>query len=301
MSYEVNLLVMDAKSRLQLLLGTARPFVAGKVRDTIRNKVAIRRARKLVPTSPSTSLGLNVGLRPLPNKEWLDHNREDVLAFARGLSKGAVNAYGVETWRIGESASEFIEKSPNVEMRGVLEVSRMHHWPAYALASLLQPDGGWAELLMKEIDTMRTLHRAGHGHYWAVAMDVGIRVHNMLLATDWLCQIDPGVADSEKGHAFERRVAAFAIDHAIMIDAMIETSGGMATSHLLGDLLGLISVGSYVKGDDEVVSRGKRATRRMGEEMNKQILDDGMSFEASTAYHRHVVDILVQAAAVLQG
>ena len=67
----------------------------------------------------------------------------------------------------------------------------------------------------------------------------------------------------------------------------------MATSHLLGDLMGLIAVDVYAGRHPEHLGW-------LAHEVLTQILDDGMSFEASTAYHRQVVDLLVPTVTLLQ-
>ena len=281
---------MDAITRFRLLAGAARPFLIGKLRDTMKRPFAMRQARSRVPTTASTLLGLNIGLRPLPSESWRETYGEDVLAFAQNVWKGAIEAYGIDSWQIGDDLNM-------TEQRGTLELARMHHWPAYALAATLSEEP-WRDRLVQEIDAFRDRYPAFTGPLWSVAMDSALRVHNMLLAVDWLMQIDAAFFESEQGHAFVRRVAAFAIDHALAIEAMLETAGGMATSHLLGDLLGLIAVGAYVVGDDNIRQRGLWARERLVAEVNAQVLPDGMSFEASTGYHRHVVDIVIHALAL---
>jgi hypothetical protein len=285
MFHEVNLSVMDAVTRIRLLFGAARPFVIGKAKDAVRRRLAIRQARKILPTPTSDTMRLRSGLRPLPSAAWLAKHQQDVVDLALHMSRGEMQAYGVETWYMDGSGDV-------VEERGRLEVARMHQWPAYALAS--GGDGAvWRERLVEEIETFHDRNPPLRGPYWDVAMDVGIRVHNMLLAVDWLMQLHQEFGESEFGETFKRRVTAMAVDHAVAIDAMLETAGGMSTSHLLGDLLGLIAVSAYVDGDAEIAERGRRAQERLMGELHRQVLNDGMSFEASTAYHRHVVDILL--------
>lgn len=153
----------------------------------------------------------------------------------------------------------------DVDPRIMLERARMHVWATGVSGHELQR---W----MHEHPTSDTT-------MWAVGMDVGIRLHNLCLACS-LCN-----ADRTPYHQA-------IIVHARWLNEHLETAGGMATSHLLGGLLGMIAAAVCVQ-DAWIQERGVEAARTMANEVSKQILPDGMSFEASTAYHRHVADILV--------
>jgi hypothetical protein len=120
-------------------------------------------------------------------------------------------------------------------------------------------------------------------------MDCGIRLVNILTAWDWFGQL--GHSDDE----LDRTIAVIVAEHDIVINATLETSGGMGTSHLLGGLLGLLAVEAFrVHRPSSVVYR-QSLVGMFTQAVERQILADGMSFEASTGYHRQVVDILVHA------
>lgn len=155
----------------------------------------------------------------------------------------------------------------DVDPRVVLETARMHDWVH-----------GISE---HELDSWQQAHPVMDATMWAVAMDVGIRLHNLALG----CRMS--------GNCSATHHAAICV-HAAWVWEHLETSGGMATSHLLGGLLGIVSAAATVS-DSGVIDLGEEAARMLRAEIVHQILQDGMSFEASTGYHRHVVDILVWA------
>lgn len=155
--------------------------------------------------------------------------------------------------------------SSSIDPRILLERARMHAWATGVPGCDLQR---W----MHEHPTSDTT-------MWAVGMDVGIRLHNLCLACS-LCETDRT--------PYHQAI----IVHARWLNEHLETAGGMATSHLLGGLLGMIAAAVYVQ-DAWIQEHGVKAAHTMVDEVAKQVLPDGMSFEASTAYHRHVADILV--------
>lgn len=287
--YEVNLWTMDVQTRLRLLIGPVRPFIAGKVRDVLRSKIRLLLLSTRVPFAGKTAMTLNRNVVVIPSQQWLKLHGKDVVAFARLAAKGIVQAYGIDSWHIGNSFSQIRD------FRGVLELARMHHWCAYALAAHIekQDPSQWYLKFRDEVHEFFQKYPAPRGEFWSVAMDVGIRVHSLLAAYDWFSQA--GFFDPE----LEQIVAGLASDHGYVIDARLERAGGMSTSHYLGNLLGLLTIGAYLDGDNHLKNLAEVAASEIREQIESQILDDGMSFEASTAYHRHVVDILVRATRVL--
>lgn len=152
-----------------------------------------------------------------------------------------------------------------LDPRVQLEQARNHSWI-----------GGVTE---EELQHWMLQHPTSDTSMWAVGMDVGIRLHN-------LCIGSVNVQGTREAH----RNAI--VVHARWLWDHLETSGGMATSHLLGGLLGMVAAAAYVQ-DPWLENHGIKAAAMLSKEIQSQILPDGMSFEASTAYHRHVADIFV--------
>ncbi len=166
------------------------------------------------------------------------------------------------------------------------ELSRMHHWMSLAL------DKTYHRELRNQIVDVLAHNPPGYGLQWAFPMGVGMRSFCMLTALDWMRQ------NGTHDEALERLVAASAVDHARFLMYTAEWSGGMRTSHYIGCLFGLLAAGVYVDSDESV------QWLRMGldgleEELQVQFGADGMNFEASTGYHKHVIDFYVQATTLL--
>lgn len=160
--------------------------------------------------------------------------------------------------------------SSELDPRIVLEASRMHEW--------------YCGLSVQDVVQWAQRHPTTDTSMWAVSMDVGLRLHNMICGLERGPDAETWMVDRELVHIVEQ--------HVHWIWRNLETAGGMATSHLLGGLLGVIAAAA-TSGNQLLHQRGITAARMIVDETSKQFLADGMNFEASTAYHRHVTDILV--------
>ncbi len=224
-----------------------------------------------------------------PSTAWIGSHGADVLAFARAMRDGRPGLPQIASWHIADP------DPAGVDVRIVHELSRMHHWCAYALAAHVEsaaaPD--WCELLALEIAAFATTWPAEQGTHWAFPMGTGIRAYSMLVAFDWARRTGWVNADAE------RRVAALAIDHAESLWVRRERRGGLSTSHYAANLLGLLAVARYLPHEPRATQWGTFAACELRRELQRQILDDGMANEASTGYHRQVADIFVHARGLL--
>ncbi|MBK7575955.1 MAG: heparinase II/III family protein [Ignavibacteria bacterium] len=279
---------MNIPWRVRILLGPMRPFVVRKVRDALRERFLVRMLRRQLPTHVHEGRSLRTGVTPLPSASWFAAHSSDVLAFASSMRMGVVGAYGIGHWRVGDP------DPTGVDTRSVHELSRMHHWCAYALAAHIDREhrDEWCDLLFDEISTFMRTTPAEHGIHWQFPMGTGIRLHSMLVAWDWARR--SGWEHAEGEH----RVAAYAVDHARSVVARRESRGGLSTSHYAANLLGIRAAGIYLVGEPAAAHWSDLAANELSKELYRQILPDGMANEGSTGYHRQVTDLFVQAAAL---
>lgn len=266
-----------------------RPFLVRKLADRLREISVRRRARQALPTVPSEGRSLRVNLVPLPSPEWFSANGPGVMAFARRMRAGDVGAYGIDRWSIGQPDPE------GVDVRSVHELSRMHHWCAYALAAHIDGENSdkWCQSLEQEIADFVRSYPPGTGTHWAFPMGTGIRLHSMLVAWDWARRTGWSSVDGD------RLVAATAIDHAVLTFAERESRGGLSTSHYAANLLGVLAASMYVHPHPAAERWRRVCVSELQKEITRQILADGMANEASTGYHRQVIDTFVHAAQLL--
>ncbi len=282
---------MNFSWTLRILRGPMRPFLVGKVLHRLREIAETRRALSQIPTALSEGRSVRSNIVPLPSAQWFAANGNAVLSFARRMRSGRVDAYGISRWMVGD------EDPAGVDVRSVHELSRMHHWCAYALAAHLDPENrdAWCEHLEQEIQTFASSYPIATSVHWRFPMGTGIRLHSMLVAWDWACRSGWESPDGD------RLVAAAAIDHALLTGAQRESRGGLSTSHYAANLLGVLAAGCYVVGHPKAERWKKLATRELCHEIIRQILPDGMANEGSTGYHRQVTDTFLQAMMICKG
>ena len=282
---------MNLSWTLRILRGPMGPFLVGKVLHRLREIVETRRALYQMPTALSEGRSVRSNIVPLPSAQWFAVNGNAVLSFARRMRSGRVDAYGVGRWMVGD------DDPAEVDVRSVHELSRMHHWCAYALAAHLDRENrdAWCELLEREIQTFSASYPISTSVHWQFPMGTGIRLHSMLVAWDWARRSGWESPDGD------RLVAATAIDHALLTFAQRESRGGLSTSHYAANLLGVLAAGCYVTGHPKVDHWKKLAIRELCREIMRQILPDGMANEGSTGYHRQVTDTFLQAMLICKG
>ena len=279
---------MDLLWKLRLLAGPMRPFIAGKLADVVKH--AVGRFRNSMNDRTLLHEGLHTSQKvfPLPSQQWFEHNSQKMIAFASNMRAGKVQAYGIDSWHVGDVDPD------NVDVRSVHELSRMHHWCAYALAAHIEPhkQAEWAHCFETEVKQfIRSYDRKSI--HWIFPMGVALRVFSMLVAWDWIRRT--GYEDAD----LDRLIAAQALEHGMQVYVNRESRGGLSTSHYSANLLGLLAVHAYVRESRGYQVRGSFVVKEIEREISRQILNDGMVQEASTSYHRHVVDLFTMMGVLL--
>ena len=279
---------MNHQWNIRLLTGPLRPFLMRKVIDALRERILAVSLRAL-PTSADVDRTIAQGVAPFPSSTWMQRHAEDVRDFASSMRDGRPAVPGIDAWSVDSRDPD------NVDVRCIHELSRMHHWCAYALVAHIDAEHAhaWCDLLAAEITAFAATWPAERGTHWAFPMGTALRAYSMLAALDWARRTGWGNPE------VERRVAAMAIDHATSVWVRRERRGGLSTSHYAANLLGVLAVARYIPDAPQSPTWEAFAARELCSELRRHILDDGMTDEASTGYHRQIVDIFVHARALL--
>lgn len=273
-------------TRLRLLTGSVRPFLWGKLYDAVAVRLAAAAAKRSIPVERDPQRILKADVFPLPSEGWCQSHGPRVIAFAERSVAGIVDAYGITQWLPTQA------DPPAPDIRCVHELSRLHPVCAMALAAHLDPQRRdyWLETAERTIVDFLGRWPANHGVHWLFPMGISLRIVSIVVAVSWM-----RAAGWNHGGAAER-IAAGIVEHAIMVAARREHSGGMTTSHYLANMLGLLAAGCALTGDDRANLWRTEAWKALSGERIRQILADGFTNEASSGYHRQVTDILMVAA-----
>lgn len=133
-----------------------------------------------------------------------------------------------------------------------------------------------------------------YGVNWTSAMDVAIRVANMLFAYD-LFRRHGATFDAE----FEGVLQRTASDHAQYVLQFLEWNDELHGNHYLANLAGLLFAAAYLPSTRETDGWLAFAIRELLSETALQFNSEGSNFEGSTAYHRLSAEMVAYAAALM--
>ena len=178
---------------------------------------------------------------------------------------------------------QLIDKTKNADIKNCWELGRLQHLPQIALSARVSNK---SEILIVEfknqvIDFI-TSNPIGMGVQWACAMDVGIRVSNMLVAFDIFKQTDSNNKLDEK---FVSILADSIYQHGVFLWNNLEYKEGAAGNHYLFNLVGLLFISNYLSKSETTESWREFSEKEIENEFKKQFFSDGGNFEGSTTYH----------------
>jgi hypothetical protein len=171
------------------------------------------------------------------------------------------------------------------DVRVVWELNRLQHLVALGRAFLLTNDERYTDEFLRQLASWYESNPPHFGVNWTVAMEVGIRAVNVITALE-MFRGSPSVTDQTI-----ELVLKMLLSHGRFIRANLEFSYRTNSNHYLSDLIGLLTIGEMVPELEEARRWRDFSRPRLVEEITRQVLDDGVNYEGSTAYHRFVLEI----------
>lgn len=159
------------------------------------------------------------------------------------------------------------------------ELSRFQHVTILGQAYWLSGDARYAQEFVTQVEDWIDRNPPKFGVNWRCTMDVAIRVVNWILGY-YFYKDSKALADE-----FLLKLLKNLLAHGHHIMANLENRG-VTTNHYLSDLVGLIYLGITFPEFKEAKQWREFGIQELIKEMEKQVYDDGMDFEASTCYHR---------------
>lgn len=171
------------------------------------------------------------------------------------------------------------------------ELSRFHHGLTLALGYAATQDERYPREWAAQFQAWRADNPPEFGLDWGNAMEAALRAVNWIAAfTLMRAAFDQAMAES---------VFKALIQHGRFIASHLEEYWP-PTNHILSNYCGLIWLGLFLRStsDDKRASREPEQWLALGlrgleQQLRFQILPDGASYEASTAYHRFVTEMVV--------
>jgi len=164
------------------------------------------------------------------------------------------------------------------------ELSRFHHLATLGKSYWYVNYNKYAREFVSEITDWIESNPPEFGINWQVTMDVAIRACNLILGFSFF-------KDSrEITNEFLLKFLKSLYQHSRHIMANLER-GKIATNHYLSDIVGLVYIGVMFPEFKQAKKWREFGIKELIKEMKNQIYSDGVDFEASTCYHRLVLEL----------
>jgi hypothetical protein len=255
-------------------------------------------------------------IRPVAGGDWLDcvvsrPNRPE----ARRIWRMLEGQYEPIDWQrdhrsgyrwdgSARSSTLPIYPCPGADIKQPWELARLQHLPLVALAYRcsaagmvgFRESGQYRNEFRNMILDFVATNPPRHGVNWICAMDVGIRVANMVVAWDLF-----RAAGARFDKPFEDLLARSVFEHGRHIRAHLERRPDFRANHYLANLAGLLFSAAYLGAEDACRRWWEFSRRELAREVERQFFPDGSNFESSVGYHRLSGEMAVWAIALILG
>ena len=173
------------------------------------------------------------------------------------------------------------------DVRVLWELNRLGHFLTLARAYSLTKNQRYSAEFVAQLQSWAVQNPYGRGPNWTCAMEVALRVINLLAAFE-VFRHSPHL-DFEFLQFFLRLLQ----QHGKYIRRNLEFSYIATSNHYLSDVVGLLWLGLLLPELRDAAEWRDFGLGQMLSEMDKQVLADGADFEASTGYHRFVTELFL--------
>ncbi len=170
------------------------------------------------------------------------------------------------------------------DIRVLWELNRLGHFLPLACAYASTHDERYSAEFITQLKSWNEQNPYGRGPNWTCAMEVALRAMNLLAAFEVFRQSPQVPVD------FFLRLLQ---QHGNYIRRNLEFSYLATSNHYLSDVVGLLWLGLLLPELRDANSWRDFGVDQMLREMDKQVLADGVDFEASTGYHRFVTELFL--------
>ncbi len=196
-------------------------------------------------------------------------------------------------WDLRPSARiDYAELDQPSDVRVVWELSRCHQLVTLGQAWVVLGQEEAPREFERQIRSWIVENPVGLGVNWAVTMEVAIRAVNWI----WAAAL---MADAPLPDHFRETLALEVYRHGLWISRHLELSE-VKGNHFDAEALGLIACGAFCRDSAQGREWMEQGSSMLEREIGAQVEADGVNIEASTQYHRLVLEIFFTASCLLE-
>jgi hypothetical protein len=200
--------------------------------------------------------------------------------FGAGEIDWNLDPFSGFAWPLAHHREIKLIRNDGSDVRVVWELNRMAHLITLGRAYALTDNQRFSTEFFRQLASWREQNPVGRGVNWNCAMEVALRAMNLLSAFELFLPA-PQMDETELGHLLK-----MFDQHGAHIRRNLEFSHIATSNHYLSDVTGLLWLGLMLpelSGAEEWRDFG---LSELLKEMDKQVMEDGADYEASTGYHR---------------
>jgi uncharacterized heparinase superfamily protein len=182
----------------------------------------------------------------------------------------------------------YVGSSLHVDIKVPWELSRCQHFARLGQAYVLSGEEKYAEEIVSQIEHWIQANPYGIGVHWMCTMEVAIRAANWILGCFFLREY---VTDS-----FIDTLNMALYQHGWHIYHHLENQKDFTSNHYIANLAGLLYIAIFLSKETNTDLWYRFAMQELQQEMFVQVYPDGSDYEASTSYHRFVLEMFFYSA-----
>ena len=197
-------------------------------------------------------------------------------------------------WPLVEAHRVGLQRNAGSDIRTVWEQSRCYHFIPLARAFWQTGDGKYSDTFVRHVESWVAHNPVGYGPNWGSPMDAAIRAANWVVALGLFAE----APDIPSG--FWTRALANLHTTGLYIERHLEWHPVYRGNHYVSNAVGLVYLGTLFRGTTAGDRWLRSGARILNQEILRQVGKDGVSFEASLAYHRLVTEFFAYAGELLR-
>jgi len=182
-----------------------------------------------------------------------------------------------------------------VDIKLPWELSRGQHLLSLGLAYRFTKKREYAEEIIKQIVDWVLANPYKFGVNWRCTMEVAIRVANWAVSIGLIKDYIDNLPLTGKEY-FRKIFLKSLYQHGDFTTHNLEWSDTLTSNHYLSNIAGLLILAIFTEDIFKKVKKWKNfAVRELKKEIFKQVYPDGVDYEASTCYHRLILELFFYA------
>jgi Heparinase II/III N-terminus/Heparinase II/III-like protein len=190
-------------------------------------------------------------------------------------------------WPLDYHADIDLMRKDGSDARVVWELNRLAQLVSLGRAYAITNEDRFSEEFFRQLTSWRTQNPVVRGVNWSCAMEVALRIMNLLAAFTLFLhapQMNPETL-KELLRMFDQ--------HGAHIKRNLEFSYLATSNHYLSDVAGLLWIGLMLPELEAAKEWRDFGLTELLNEMDKQVLPDGADHEAATGYHRLTLELFL--------